>query len=271
MKPFDLSCTTCATRGFTWDEVSACFTHAPAAGYRYWGLAGPPLWLVGGYRWFDWKKVKNQAAEAGLRGLTEVYGPPIPTDSVAMAESAARETAHMFELARNLECGLVVFTGGSRKAEDGLQTTIAGLKTLLSGIKQYPVKLALEPHFRSRVSVREDFDVIFGEIDDPQVGITIDCGHLHSAQVDWKALIRDYADKIINVHLKDHSGTQSVPIGEGEIDIRGLIEVLAEIEYQGVLALELEVEDPINLPRYIREARELLLNMVHEVTGTWPD
>jgi sugar phosphate isomerase/epimerase len=56
------------------------------------------------------------------------------------------------------------------------------------------------------------------------------------------------------VHLKDHVGTVSVGIGRGEIDLASEVAALREIGYQGGLTIELEVEDPENLPRYTEEA-----------------
>ena len=90
----------------------------------------------------------------------------------------------------------------------------------------------------------------------------MDTGHFHAAGVDWKALIRRYAARIYNVHLKDHLGPQSVAIGKGEIDLPGLVAVLREIDYSGPLALELEVTDPENLPRYIAEAHEYMSRLL---------
>jgi len=46
----------------------------------------------------------------------------------------------------------------------------------------------------------------------------------------------------------------SVGIGRGEIDLAAEIAALREIDYQGGLTVELEVEDPENLPRYAEEA-----------------
>ena len=108
----------------------------------------------------------------------------------------------------------------------------------------------------------QDFDFIFSEINSPQIGITVDTGHFHAAGVNWKALIGRYADRIYNVHLKDTVGSQSVPIGEGDVDIPGLIDELRSINYQGALALELEVIDHENLPLYVRQAYEYLTVLI---------
>ena len=113
-------------------------------------------------------------------------------------------------------------------------------------------------------------DAILAEITTPQVGITIDTGHFFSAGVDWRPFIHKYADRIYNVHVKDHIGTQSVALGQGQVDLRGYVQELDAINYEGALAVELEVEDPENLPRYCAEAYTLLDELVCQVTGHPP-
>jgi sugar phosphate isomerase/epimerase len=266
MSQFVLSCTTCATRAPGKDEISECLLHAPRAGYRAWGIAGPLLWTRGLVRWADADLLRRSAVEAGLQTCTEVYGPPFPTDSVAAARQAANDIALTFAFAAKVGSPLVVITGG-RRQPGGLEATIAGIAELLPAIADRPVRLALEPHYRSQIQGPEDYDAILGAIASPQVGITIDTGHFHSASVDWKPFIRRYAGRIDNVHVKDHVGTQSVPLGRGEVDLHGYIQELHAIDYRGALAVELEVEDPQNLPRYCAEAYEYLSRLVQEVTG----
>lgn len=270
MSRFVLSCTTCATRGLGRDEVLACFDIAPQSGYRHWGLAGPTVWTLGLARWLDTDLMNRLANEAGLVGCTEVYGPQFPTSSPEAAIAAAPDIALLFRVAERLHSPLVVITGGKRQ-EGGLQATIAGLRALLPLVAGSSVRLALEPHYRSQIESRQDYDTILHEIDSPQVGITVDCGHLHSAGVDWRSLIRDYASRVINVHLKDHIGTQSVPIGRGEIDLRALVTELHTTGYDGALAVELEVVDPENLLCYCAEAHAYLSRLVREISGRDPD
>jgi sugar phosphate isomerase/epimerase len=252
------------------DEILECFEHAPKAGYKAWGVAGPLFWTPGLVRWADVDLIDRRAKEAGLDRCTEVYGPPFPTSSVAAAENHAASLALIAEAAQKMRSPLVVFTGGRRRSK-GLEATIAGIKRLLPLIADKPVKLAIEPHYRTQIENRADYDQILSEINTPKVGITIDIGHFHSAGVDWQALIRAYPDRIYNVHVKDHVGTQSVPIGAGEIDLRGLIEELHATNYNGALAVELEVVDPENLPRYCAEAYTYLRDLVESVTGKPPE
>ena len=261
MSEIILSCTTCALRNPPLDEISETFKHAPKAGYTYWGLAGPITWTPGLIRWLDTEALQRQAAEAGLKGLTEVYASAISTDSVEAAEHTVEDLLLNAQAAVKLKCRLLVFSGGKRQP-GGLEHTLAGLEKLVKAIADLPVKVALEPHVGSQFLIEADYDEIFEHITSEQIGITIDTGHFHVAGVDWKALIRKYPDRIYNIHVKDHIGHQSVPIGKGEVDMPGLIHELRAIDYCGPLAVELEVEDPENLPRYVADAYEYLSALI---------
>jgi sugar phosphate isomerase/epimerase len=221
-------------------------------------------------KWADIELIIQCARDAGLERCTELYGAAFPTGSVAEAQRAAAFRAQLFDVAIKMGSPLVVITGRPR-IDGGLESTIAGIKTLLPLIENKPVRLALEPHFGSQIQFLEDYEAIFEQIESPQVGITLDSGHFHSAGVDWKNLIRSYPARIYNFHVKDHIGTQSVPLGSGEIDLRGYIEELSAIGYEGALAVELEVVDPENLPRYCADAFIHLRNLVKEVTGRFPE
>jgi len=270
MSRFILSCTTSTTSIPGRDNISECFLLAPEAGYKAWGAQSPLFWWPGMTRWVNIDLIIQCARDAGLEHCTEVYGAAFPTGSVAEAQAAAGFRAQLFDVAIKMESPLVVITGRPR-TDTGLESTIAGIKSLLLLIENKPVRLALEPHFGSQIQFFEDYEAIFEQIKSLQVGITLDSGHFHSAGVDWKSLIHRYPERIYNFHVKDHIGKQSVPLGTGEIDLRGYIEELHTIGYEGALAVELEVIDPENLPRYCAEAFIYLRDLVKSVTGKFPD
>jgi len=269
MSRFLLSCTTCSTRIPGRDEIWECFKHAPSAGYRAWGVAGPLFWTPGLIRWANVDLIRNSAAEAGLKYCTEVYTSAFPNTSISEAKQAALERAKIFKVADQLGSPLVVMTGRPR-IDLGLEATIEGIKALLPLIEDSSVKLALEPHYGSQIQFLEDYEKIFDQIDSSKVGITLDSGHFHSAQVNWKQLIQRFPERILNFHIKDHLGTQSTTLGMGEVNLRGYIEELATIGYEGALAVELEVEDPENLPKYCADAFVYLSDLVLDITGCLP-
>jgi len=258
-----LSCTTCCLRGRGRDEIEETFRYAPAAGYTAWGLGGPFTWEPGLIQWLDVARVKQRMAETGLRTLTEVWTPPIPTGSAEQAELGAHHVALSAQVAVALDCSRIVQTGGPR-VEGGLRHTIEGLLLLDQGLGDLAVQVCLEPHMGSQILYPEEYAQLMAELPAPRFGITVDTGHFHAGGVDWAALIRTYPERIYNVHLKDHIGAQSVGIGRGEVDLRLLVTVLRETGYDGPLAIELEVADPENLPHYIMEAYEHMSGLLAE-------
>ena len=256
-----LSCTTCALRQPGKDEILETLEHAPKVGFTHWGIAGPLTWTRKAIKQMDIPDLLKRANSVGLTHITELYAFGIPTDSTEAAEEAIDDLMLNVAAAIELSCPLLVFSGGKR-VENGLDASVAGLKKLSHLIENKPIRIGLEPHLNSQFQDAEDFDFIFSEINSPQIGITVDTDHFHAAGVNWKALIGRYADRIYNVHLKDTVGSQSVPIGEGDVDIPGLIDELRSINYQGALALELEVIDHENLPLYVRQAYEYLTVLI---------
>jgi sugar phosphate isomerase/epimerase len=256
-----LSCTTCSLRGRGRDEIEETFRWAPEAGFTAWGLGGPFTWEPGLIQWMDTARVRERALKAGLLRLTEVWTPPIPTDTPERAVEGAAHIAMSAHAAVALGCDLLVQTGGPR-SDDGLVRTLDGLQQLDEKLGDLPVRVALEPHVGSQILYAEEYDRLMAELPCPRFGITVDTGHFHSAGVDWKALIRTYPERIYNVHLKDHLGPQSVAIGQGEIDLPGLIAALREVGYTGALAIEMEVTDPENLHLYVKQAHAYMVQLL---------
>ena len=259
-----LSCTTCALRGTERDEIEETFRLAPAVGFRHWGLGGPFTMFPGLMQWLDVDKVKRRMAEVGLETLTEVWSPPIPTDSSVKSALGAEQVAMAAKVAAQLDCRRIVQTGGPRQ-EGGIRQTVEGLRRLLELIDDPQLQVCLEPHMESQILYPEDYEVILTELDTPRLGITVDTGHFHAANVDTEALIRRFQDRIYNVHIKDHIGTQSVVIGRGEINLGSVLGALREIGYDGPLAVEMEVEDTENLPEYIGPAYDHLAGLLESM------
>ena len=96
MSKFTLSCTTCATRAPGKEEISECLVHAPRAGYKAWGIAGPLLWTRGLVRWANADLLRQRAA-AAPRTLGNVAADAASADSlrIVMAFSHDRVNASM--------------------------------------------------------------------------------------------------------------------------------------------------------------------------------
>ncbi len=156
----------------------------------------------------------------------------------------------------------VVSTGAVPRKDHDLSVVISCVKRIIDLLpSDNSINIALEPHYGNIIEQIEDYDRIFSEIDHPQIGICVDTGHFHSAKVDTISLIKKYKNKIFDVHLKDHIGTQSVAIGHGEIDLPSIFNILKDIGYNSTITLELEVTDVSNAPKYVEEAYDLMVKL----------
>jgi sugar phosphate isomerase/epimerase len=87
---------------------------------------------------------------------------------------------------------------------------------------------------------------------DPRIGLCIDVGHTIRAGVEPSEAAEKYADRLLDVHIKDVSAAskdgQTVEMGRGVIDIPKLVKTLIRIEYKGTLAFEFEKDGSDPLP-----------------------
>ncbi len=81
------------------------------------------------------------------------------------------------------------------------------------------------------------------------LGITVDIGHaeLRRGQDKESAvdLIRDYGPVLVHLHVHDVvDGKDHVPLGTGTIDYAAIAGALAEVDFAGTAALEIQSADP---------------------------
>ena len=251
----DIICASICYRGYASDEVQATLEYAPRIGYQWMEVHGPLTWSLEATENFDLPGLQERISASGMScaGLyTPGWGGRDETDALAHARAIARCAG----FAEALGAGHVTSTGASPRSEPGaLERVILCAREVLKALRgDSPVKLALEPHYGNVLEQPEDFEAVLAACPDERLGLCVDTGHFHSATVDIPAFIHRFAPRIYSVHLKDHLGTRSVGIGRGEIDLQAVMAALKEVGYRGGLTVELEVDDPKNLPRYTEEA-----------------
>jgi sugar phosphate isomerase/epimerase len=76
----------------------------------------------------------------------------------------------------------------------------------------------------------------------PWFGLTLDVGHAFLTEADSIAnCIRNNRDRLKNIHLEDMKKGQHrhLQFGQGEIDFSEVFEALKEIQYKGLINVEL--------------------------------
>ncbi len=259
----DIICASINYRGYAEDEIAATLERAPGIGYRLMEIHGPATWSVPAVDAFDLPAMQARIERSGMR-CAGVYTPGWGGADENDVCEHARAIARCVQFAAALGSHHVTSTGAERRASPGALDRVAGcVRQVLAQIpRDLDVKLTLEPHYGNCLQQPEDFDYVLGQFDDPRLGVCVDTGHFHSAHVDTVAVIRHFAPRVYAVHLKDHLGTVSVGIGRGEIDLPAEVAALREVGYAGGLTVELEVQDPQNLPRYTAEAYVYLCGLM---------
>lgn len=140
----------------------------------------------------------------------------------------------------------------------GMQVIIGVPKPELLGlvnkkVAQYDIKVAIHNHgpgdmvYPTPQSAYEKIKDL-----DRRVGLCIDIGHTQRAGVDPSESAKKYADRLLDVHIKDVSSAAAqgttVEIGRGVIDIPKFVRTLLNIEYSGLVSFEFEKDERNPLP-----------------------
>jgi sugar phosphate isomerase/epimerase len=125
-----------------------------------------------------------------------------------------------------------------------LQRIAATLQEMEPVLAQSGRRLTLENHFHFQLETAGDYQVIFDSLPaGGHIGFTVDTGHFTSTKVDMLDFIARFGRRVSHVHIKDHIGEKSVPLGQGHTDNHAVIRALAQLRYAGCLSVELEVHD----------------------------
>jgi inosose dehydratase len=141
---------------------------------------------------------------------------------------------------------LVVGGGAQRHDRPPDQADYDRLANALDRIDELARRLGLTAHFHPHLSTivetPEQIERVF-----TRTGIAFcpDTAHLAAAGGDPAGLILRHAVRISYVHLKDArlDPLAFVPVGEGELDIEGILATLRDIGFDGWLTLELDDYD----------------------------
>jgi len=174
-------------------------------------------------------------------------------------------------VAKVKEAGLILYGGGVISMKNEAQVNqafdyakAAGMKVIIGvpapelltlvdkKVKQYDIKVAIHNHgptdrlYPTPASAYERVKDL-----DKRIGLCNDVGHTMRTGTDPAISAKKYADRLLDVHIKDVSAATAkghgVEIGRGVIDIPKFIKTLIKIEYGGIVSFEYEkdAKDPI--------------------------
>ena len=195
---------------------------------------------------------------ACLDKIRSLYQDPTQTEEII----ADHEAATQFLIDHG---GDILMTVPIGAPDDGPRWTLTDFKVAASTLNEIGKRtldmgatMALHPHWGTYVQSPEEIDQIM-ELTDPRyVFFAPDSGQIAKGDGDPVAIARKYADRIAHVHLKDVATNWPelrnigaalampagyAPLGLGTVDLKGFIDVLADINYEGWILGELDQDD----------------------------
>lgn len=186
---------------------------------------------------------------------------PLDSNPAQIREVAAKVKAAGLELYG----GGVIYMKNEAEVQQAFEyAQAAGMKVIIGApepellplvdekVRAYDIKVAIHNHGPTD----KDYPVPASAYEkikglDRRIGICNDIGHTLRAGVDPSVSLRRFADRLLDVHMKDISEAtargRAVEVGRGVIDIPKVLGTLLEIGYTGVVAFEYEkdAEDPL--------------------------
>ncbi|HEX3999257.1 MAG TPA: sugar phosphate isomerase/epimerase family protein [Pirellulales bacterium] len=119
---------------------------------------------------------------------------------------------------------------------------IDGLAPVCDYASRQGVIVAFEPEPGMFIDTMDRFEQLLARFDHPALRLTIDLGHLHcQGETPIGEQLRRWASRLVNVHIEDmRAGVhEHLMFGEGEIEFPPIFAALREIDYRGLVQVEL--------------------------------
>ena len=217
---FNMGLQTYTLRAFDFDQT---LVHLKDLGLKYAQFFGKQLPVTD-------DKSKIETAKQKLRDA----GISILSWGVQGFTKDAEKTKKAFEFAKAM--GFSVYSANP---------SADSFESLAPLAKEYGIKIAIHNHGPD--------DKAYGHLDQVQkavekwpveIGACVDTGHvLRSGEnpIDW---IKALGPRVHDVHLKDFSDAKTEHIlGQGKLDVLGVLKALREVKFSGILAIEYELNE----------------------------
>jgi sugar phosphate isomerase/epimerase len=180
------------------------------------------------------------------------------------------------DLAAEVECPVVMSDEGPvpedwMPLECGIDILSVSLDAIVAHARSHGVRFAIELH--NALTARPDLLAkLLARFGPEDLGVNFDTGNAFLAGNDPVAYVRRFAARVVHVHIKDIPASQvhergsvtgtrvGVAAGDGVVDLPGVVAVLAEFGYQGVLSVECntvaQAERSLRYLQHLRSSRE---------------
>jgi inosose dehydratase len=187
---------------------------------------------------------------------------PMNSTPEQLAAAAAKAKAAGLDL---YGCGVVYMRKEAEVDQAFEYAKAAGMKMIIGvppysllplvneKVQKYDIRVAIHNHGPTD-KVYPTPDVAYEKIKglDRRIGLCIDIGHTCRSGVDASQAAEQFADRLLDIHVKDASAANAkgitVEIGRGVIDIPKFLRTLQKIRYAGIVSFEYEKDGKDPMP-----------------------
>ena len=138
------------------------------------------------------------------------------------------------------------------------------------------IRLNFHPHTGTPIETTEEIESFFDAVNTDYVGFAPDIGQLQKGGCDPMRFVKDYFSILKLVHLKDYGGNLEFdadgkeidttgyacysPLGQGVVDIEGILDYLENSTFNGPVMVELDCSDsmPLTAEQAVKINRDYL-------------
>ena len=192
-----------------------------------------------------------------------------PVNIAAFDIAARNRSINVFkktiETAAELEADTIVTLCGygtiDEKDEDVWKRSVDSMRILGDMAEAYNIEMVLETSPREYTTTHTAKEAVrmIEEIGSPAVKGMIDTAALGFSKETMKQAVQDLGKYLRHVHVADGIPNGHLILGEGELDIRGMLHELDEVNYQGMLSLEILNDKYMRTPH---EAMQISFEML---------
>jgi inosose dehydratase len=189
----------------------------------------------------DLDRFRGVTRQAGIDLLAVYSGGNFIFDEIRREEmSRIRRAA---ALAGQLEARFLVVGGGSQRvdgpADGDYQRLASALDETVEIARGEGLEAVFHPHLTTLVESPEQVAKV---LELSRIDLCADTAHLAAGGGDPAQMIRDHADRLRYVHLKDlrREPFGFAPLGHGDLDLPDVLQALKDVAYEGWVTVELD-------------------------------
>lgn len=254
---FRVGCGTVTFRKCSLDEA---LQRIVRAGYEYCETQATGPWCPHVDVWKDDPdKFRRRVADIGFKGVTGLWS---PNGAIISNPKSVEGITQAIRWASAAGIPVVHAGDGKRAAgtsdDEALKILADRLAEILEVAESQRVYLGIEPHGTYSVT-EEGLKKILSLSGSRWLGINYDTANVHrvmyekgqpgaytspffGAAHDEVSTLAAVADRVVHVHVKDVVGSKCVPLGKGDVNVKGCLDVLRKRSYAGAISLETEGE-----------------------------